>query len=73
MNQTHIAESVREDRALVADVNRPPLCACCQTAVWLTTLTRSITDCARIERRDYECKSCGLADSVEEFRPFGKG
>jgi hypothetical protein len=72
MNQTHIAELVREDPALVADINRPPLCARCQTAMWLTTLTRSITEHARSERRDYECKSCGLADSVEESRPFGK-
>lgn len=73
MNHTHPVELGRQDPALVADINRPPLCTGCHTAMWLTTLTKSITDCARFERRDYKCKSCGLSDSVEVSRPFGKG
>ncbi len=72
MSRTQFVEPVWQDPALVVD-DKPPLkCKRCEILMWLTTLTRTVTDYATIERRDYECKSCGSCDCIEAAKPFAK-
>lgn len=65
----HIEQRLR-DPAPAVDGKTPPTCARCNAPMWLATFTRTVTDSANIERRDYECKRCGACDTVEESRPF---
>ena len=66
----HNIEHRLRDPAPAVDSKTPPTCARCNMPMWLSTLTRTVTDSASIERRDYECKGCGAREAVEESRPF---